>query len=1216
MTVAFDAATEAATWTTTPDPFLFTHTPSGTPKGVVVKIDHGTEAANLITSVTYGGRAMTAVPRATDTVTEPGAAYMYFLGAGIPTGAQTVSIDHTAGATVKHAVCETYTAAKDTEIGAFDTLSENAASPQLTLVTAKSSLRTFVIYSGAGATTDLTLLANHTAVHNHDYGNFVSRQDRQTTASAGSFTIGYTAANDDVAMVGIAIQEQDDLMYFAGWQSGGLRDAVATSGTPTVQSSIVRGGTPWALQCNPSATREYAIMPIQRGAGGEAVIATRTAETFYTFALRPTTLPGATTDILSGLNSTIAGVPWRINLEADGDLVAVGATTSAVFGRLRTGIWYVIKVRVTSNGTSYASLNSGTEQSFTASNFDQSFVVFGNNNTLAMTYDIAFDDYVVSKSAFAPDYYRTARLDPDGNGTYTSWTNDVASIDDVPSGANGDDGDTTFISSSTNLAAETFTFESCTAAGVSEGASILGVMSWATVRGESATALIQVRLRTGSFNDDTSDNAPNTTYVARGRIYDNNPDGEVEWTRTAVDALEAGVECNAALAVRATAVYIMVLYVPVADTHDGSYNERRIIDALSMPSNLIGFGDPDAYHDAIGSDVGRYHLLGSSTTNIGSGNTIYEALLPIGSDLDTAVSSWVISDVPLVNLPAAGQWDDTGIETPHYVNVGGAAAGNYDRGVELIFYTGFGSSAAITGLADMQIGRLLKTYGSLDNVTVEVNLTGIAAIGTTTLTRDSAQAKRGTWAAKCVTPGSVANEGCTFQRTTDGNSAPTVPIRVGVWVYQASGSAKDMATIAVFQAAGGGAISESTGPTISVPTATWTFLEHAVVCPALTSRVSVKAVVVGTQSLTFWADDAMFWTWVRTPITPVLTATEAWEDSSGGFDHVAEPAPFMDGSTLRMYYNAGLPTLYLAHAESADLGETWTGKVKLYDPTTYPYTAAAEPLGPRYYLYTSTLSHAGAGDGIFAAPNDTFATTADGGETEWPGENFKLIVEQTSALWHYQWAYGPAVTQDVYNDKTYVVFTGRDIDNLDQGPHTGIATVGLLTWPLKSAITVTSFAPTVRIDFAAVPITTAITVTSFAPVIESKIIVPPSAITVTSFAPIVTAGAAGNILVIPLPTAITVTSFAPTVSTPRLATPITAAITVTSFAPTVRTPRLVTPPTSAITVTSFRPTVTTSNPSATDSRVYGGGQGSVGAAARPGLAKLRQGSVKAAKRRI
>ena len=89
MSVARDAVTEApASFTTSTS---FTHTPVGTPKGVIVYVAQNASSTDENGSISYGGVALTKQTFAHDTATELLGAYAYFLGSGIPTGAQTVS---------------------------------------------------------------------------------------------------------------------------------------------------------------------------------------------------------------------------------------------------------------------------------------------------------------------------------------------------------------------------------------------------------------------------------------------------------------------------------------------------------------------------------------------------------------------------------------------------------------------------------------------------------------------------------------------------------------------------------------------------------------------------------------------------------------------------------------------------------------------------------------------------------------------------------------------------------------------------------------------------------------------------------------------------------------------------------------------------------------------------------------------------------------------
>lgn len=205
MTVAHDAGSELEF--STADPATWTHTPVGTPRGVVVWIGHGGDT-DRIAGVTYGGVTMARIETAHDTAGEESWGFVYFLGSSIPTGAQTVSIDTDASAPLKFAACATMTAAADTEVVVTGKLETDQANPQIAIDTgATSSLRYFGITTGLNAPSGLTLIAGMTAIHNADLGSIASAFAHQTTAATGSVTVGWTAASDDVAMIAVGVQE-------------------------------------------------------------------------------------------------------------------------------------------------------------------------------------------------------------------------------------------------------------------------------------------------------------------------------------------------------------------------------------------------------------------------------------------------------------------------------------------------------------------------------------------------------------------------------------------------------------------------------------------------------------------------------------------------------------------------------------------------------------------------------------------------------------------------------------------------------------------------------------------------------------------------------------------------------------------------------------------------------------------------------------------------
>lgn len=208
MAVAFDAETEAIR-TLLDDPMTWTHTPVGTPRGVVVAAVHGTSSTDHVLTITYGGVSMTEIIRRTDTATEPGAAELWFLGEAIPTGAQTISADLATATTDDiHFISWSVTAADDTEVIDSDGLADNQADPVVTLQKAGRTGWCVAAMYGGGAAPGGTLATGNTASHDHDLTAFYSQSCRETTVDSADHTIGWsTLGTDDLAFVALCVSE-------------------------------------------------------------------------------------------------------------------------------------------------------------------------------------------------------------------------------------------------------------------------------------------------------------------------------------------------------------------------------------------------------------------------------------------------------------------------------------------------------------------------------------------------------------------------------------------------------------------------------------------------------------------------------------------------------------------------------------------------------------------------------------------------------------------------------------------------------------------------------------------------------------------------------------------------------------------------------------------------------------------------------------------------
>lgn len=208
MAIAFDAY--ASNTTNGTGNFSWTHTPVGTPKGAIVYVLCNGSGADEITSVTYGGTAMTQITSSPvlNTTGELGSAHGFFLGSSVPTGAQTVSVTTSGTATTKIGGSVTVTASNDTSVVTQGTVSSNSqANPSTTLsLGGVSCFCMFGAWSGIGNLSQ-TPFANWTERTAFDFGNQNGFIHTYNTIGTADVSAGYTAGADDVALHAVAIRE-------------------------------------------------------------------------------------------------------------------------------------------------------------------------------------------------------------------------------------------------------------------------------------------------------------------------------------------------------------------------------------------------------------------------------------------------------------------------------------------------------------------------------------------------------------------------------------------------------------------------------------------------------------------------------------------------------------------------------------------------------------------------------------------------------------------------------------------------------------------------------------------------------------------------------------------------------------------------------------------------------------------------------------------------
>lgn len=209
MSIAFDAASSFGHSTLHLE---WTHTPIGTPRGVIVQVVETLNVgADNVTSVTYGGVTMTRITGATVIQAsgfDMGAVYTYFLGSNIPTGPQTVYVTVASGSS-KVGIAYTVTADADTAVDCVATLdSTGVTDPSVTLTALHECFVVGALHSGQNDVADVSVGANYTEVYEDDFSISIGSFVRKTTlGSVGNIIVNWTMPSEQAAIAAIGINE-------------------------------------------------------------------------------------------------------------------------------------------------------------------------------------------------------------------------------------------------------------------------------------------------------------------------------------------------------------------------------------------------------------------------------------------------------------------------------------------------------------------------------------------------------------------------------------------------------------------------------------------------------------------------------------------------------------------------------------------------------------------------------------------------------------------------------------------------------------------------------------------------------------------------------------------------------------------------------------------------------------------------------------------------
>lgn len=278
------------------------------------------------------------------------------------------------------------------------------------------------------------------------------------------------------------------------------------------------------------------------------------------FAFKNAAFAGATASILSFNDGSVRHVYLNINYPTgtlslyNGSGALLATSTSA----LTTGTWYYIEVKVTIadgaggsyelrvNGSPVGWIPQANGDTRNGADAHCNLVLFGNLAVSVLTHvDGYWDDIYIADDTpgVVITFVGNCKIDtlyPSGNGTYSQFvgqdgdsTNNYQNVDEASM-----DSDTTYNASATVDARDTYTFTDTVAAGV-----IKGIQVNATIRKDDAgSRTTLLTCISGATTDDSDAVGIGNTYYDYIKVYEHNPNGDVVWTKSTLDACEFGVK--------------------------------------------------------------------------------------------------------------------------------------------------------------------------------------------------------------------------------------------------------------------------------------------------------------------------------------------------------------------------------------------------------------------------------------------------------------------------------------------------------------------------------------------------------------------------------------------------------------------------------------------------------------------------------------------------
>lgn len=315
-----------------------------------------------------------------------------------------------------------------------------------------------------------------------------------------------------------------------GFETGNGNESFTFVGTTAVQGTTVRTGQ-HALQVNPTGTGTGFFRLGLLNADGTHTFASVTTS-YLRFYFLYTILPASGSEQICEVLAGGGSAKIEMRIDSAGKLSCYQVTTqlgSTGSTALVINRWYCIEFKVGSGATAAWEIRidgaveiSGTDtlaDSGTSGLWSLGKGINRNSNSVEFYYD----DMTIDDAAY-PGPGAIIRVDPAADVAKTNWlnqaassTNEFSSVADYASGGAGDDGDTTYVVTST-AGTQTFTV-SFTALTIPRMRGINEIKLFTSCRDTGTVNAYQIQLRPASNAQSTTTLDGGNTYEQRAILY-------------------------------------------------------------------------------------------------------------------------------------------------------------------------------------------------------------------------------------------------------------------------------------------------------------------------------------------------------------------------------------------------------------------------------------------------------------------------------------------------------------------------------------------------------------------------------------------------------------------------------------------------------------------------------------------------------------------------